>query len=577
MNELKYKKLNPHVWEYLILLAILLLGLAVRSYLVTYNLPVASNVDERAMLRIFYKLDREHTLNPGFFSYPTLYFYLNYFLLKPFIDLKEFLYSGRIVNSLLSCFLAAGTFWLSKQVYKATIPSLLAAAFIMFSPTIIYSASYIITDIQLALFCVLSLLCLSRFFETYEYRSWLLGISCMGLAFATKYSAITLVGAYFIMEIMHSKFLIKDNERNHSFIKILNTRIATKYISLFLILGCLSGLCLYLFFPYQLIGSVIEKARDLDSVFSQSDVAFVESLRSKFLALGLLSGGSAIISFCFQKFTERFGLLRPYVGIASTGILLILTSPFILISWQKFIYDFGAVMKHSHAGGSPQWIPYLQHYSAEESLLILLFMLVGLWHSWRLKQRTLFLVVYLLVSYAVLGSASEGFLRYLTPVLPVMFVIAAWGIYATGLWLTEKFGQRFLQNFLVIAVTAAIVVELSQKVSAQIFLPHDDMYASYAYIVEHKPSKVYYSVYAPDVELRLAGFEVEQLPLASLTQHNTEFLNRMRLKEVLIVDGEVISKMDSQLKRQLHLVWQSAQILDNGKTNFNNQFIFAKH
>ena len=176
MNTSKSEKLGQQFWEYLILLAIILVGMAARYYLVTYNLPVASNVDERFLLRVLYKFDHENTLNPEFFQYPTLYLYVKYFLLKPFVDLKDFLYYGRLLNLVFSSLLAVSTFWLSKQIYKATIPSLIAAALTMFSPTIIYSASYLSTDAQLALFCILSLLFLDRFFETKTYRPWLLGV-----------------------------------------------------------------------------------------------------------------------------------------------------------------------------------------------------------------------------------------------------------------------------------------------------------------------------------------------------------------------------------------------------------------
>ena len=566
-------------WEYWMLFAIVLGGIAVRYYLVTYNLPVASNLDERAMLRIFYKFDHENTLNPEFFPYPTLYFYIKYFLLRPFVGVEHFLYFGRLLNLMLSGVLTLSTFWLSKQVYQSTIPSLLAAAMTMFSPTIIYNASYVITDIQLALFCILSLLFLSRFFETKAYRPWLLGVLLMGLAFATKYSAASLLVAYFILEILHANSNINTERPENRIVKILNTRIAARYISLFLCIAALIGLGFYLFYPYDFLYSMVQKAGNLDSVFDQDDKLFVGSFRNKFLILGIFSAGLAGSSVLFKDLAQRFGLLRPYIGMVSAGVLLLLTSPFILVSWKKFIYDFGAVIKHSSEGESSQWIPYIERYCHAESALIFGFLFVGLWQSWRCKNQVVPLVVYLLVSYVFIGSANQGYVRYLTPMLPVMFVIAAWGIYATGSWLAEKFGRRFLQNFLVLAVTGAIAVELSPKVYAQVFLPRNDSYFAYTYVVQHKPSKVYYSVSAPDVELRLAGFEVEKVAFPSLVHNHLELLNQMKPTDMLILDGEFMPQVNPQLKQQLKLVWQSTPTVDNGQLPHytqTNQFIFTK-
>jgi hypothetical protein len=83
---------------YVILFAFILSGFFLRLPPVTFNLPVASHADERigvARLEHFYN----GSLDPGTFTKPTFYYYLTYFIARPFVrDALELVFYGRVVN-----------------------------------------------------------------------------------------------------------------------------------------------------------------------------------------------------------------------------------------------------------------------------------------------------------------------------------------------------------------------------------------------------------------------------------------------------------------------------------------------
>jgi len=58
------------IW--LVLTVIILLGVIIRSSLLIHNLPVAWHVDERFLLRVLERLEKQNTLDPNFFCVRSL-------------------------------------------------------------------------------------------------------------------------------------------------------------------------------------------------------------------------------------------------------------------------------------------------------------------------------------------------------------------------------------------------------------------------------------------------------------------------------------------------------------------------
>src|ERR1700744_6635978 len=74
---------NWMIWDWCFVLPLLVLVPILYFPFATHNLPVVSHVDERTSLEV---LGRFHdgSLDPKFFMYPTLYYYVTYFLTIPF-------------------------------------------------------------------------------------------------------------------------------------------------------------------------------------------------------------------------------------------------------------------------------------------------------------------------------------------------------------------------------------------------------------------------------------------------------------------------------------------------------------
>lgn len=155
-----------------------------------------------------------------------------------------------------------------------------------------------------------------------------------------------------------------------------------------------------------------------------------------------------------------------------------------------------------------------------------------------MKRKIFILGIYLIINYFLIGSAVRGFDRYLTPILPVIFTISAFGIYYSGIYL-QRYG-KFIKYFFLCSILVFICVELYPKASSIISNAKnkDEMYYSYVYINSLKPNKIYYSGNVPAIELSEKRFKVKEIPSAWLTESKFRFLNEIKVNEIIIVDNK---------------------------------------
>jgi hypothetical protein len=113
-----------------------------------HNLPVAAHVDERTSLLVL-KHFHDGSLNPQFFMYPMLYYYVTYFLTAAFPFSKVLLY-GRLLNLSFVGLTAAIMYCLCERHLESRAAGVVAVLCIVSSTTITDSAAYICTDVLLA-------------------------------------------------------------------------------------------------------------------------------------------------------------------------------------------------------------------------------------------------------------------------------------------------------------------------------------------------------------------------------------------------------------------------------------------
>jgi|GEM_PF-4368883 len=545
----------------IILFAIVVIGIVIRAKLVTYNLPICATVDERIALGL---LDRLQTvsLNPDYFHKPTFFYYIVLFLLKLFAGAHNMLFYGRAINLVIGGAFAVSVFLLTRHLYKTAIPAHLAAALVMFSPVIVRNSSYIVTDILMMVLIVMAILFFGKFFENYNYKYWFLGIACTGLAISTKYTALILAVAYVIFEFSRifvrspSPEVPKTQTNENPINRVLNYQLQPRIIVILLIVLAASLLLAYAFFPKDFLISIIQGSGDLNSTFDEQDLIFLNSLRTKLLHAGIVVALIALAAGRFPWIVKPFCPVRPYIGLGLMGIFFILGSPFVLVSWKTFLYDFGSELKGNELSDEgQQWLAYIYRYFDRESIIIFGFFFVGLWHSFKTGKKIGLLIIYTVLSYAAIGSATRGFERYLTGILPAIFIIASWGLYTLSLSLA-KYKREMKYLFLI--VIFLISIELVPKISTVLARADrkDEMYRSYVVIQDLKPERVYHAGFSPHLELKFQGFDVEHVPQQWLTEENNrELLQKVQANEVLMVDREIEQQMSQTLRKNLQLLW----------------------
>lgn len=550
------KNWKRHLLIYMILLTAIGWGFFLRMLLVSYSLPVAAQVDERKGMRVLYRFNNG-SLNPEYFSKPTFYYYLTYFLTRPLIkDFEDIVLYGRVINLLLGCFLIVGVFWFAKYVLNSEETGLVAAFFVASSPILIMNGSYIISDILLALTSLLSLLFFSAFFNRAQYRYWFAGVLMAGLAISSKYiSAVPVVLAYLIYEFFF-------NNSNNSFENSNNfgeRRFSLWWISgavLAVAMICLVG---YFFFPsYALIATLIQQQGNFNSSLDPGDIAFLESIKLKFLVLSVLSGIAFLLSLRFRTFLSRFCFLRPYIGLILIAFFFVLASPFLLISWQRALYDLVIVLKTNAIGsGERQWLSFAGHYLTKESVIGLAFLPVGVYWLIRHKKPWMMMTIYLVLSLIAYGSGNRVFYRYWTPVLPVMFVVSAYGLYATANLLGDA---KWLRAGFLLLVLVCIGLELHPKHSSFVVanrMETNSAYGAFHWVLDNEPKTIYYSPrsYVPSFELEVMGFDLRGVPDLWIEDDDFSLLQRMGPDDVLMVDRRLKSQMSDTLRQHLSLEW----------------------
>jgi hypothetical protein len=185
------------------------------------------------------------------------------------------------------------------------------------------------------------------------------------------------------------------------------------------------------------------------------------------------------------------------------------------------------------AGKGIQFLDYIKFYIEKESILVFVFFIGGLFTAIKTKKSYLILLLYLIIQYLIIGSATRGFPRYLTPLLPIIFSFSAFGIYSLSTYLGKKikFGK-----LIIIPIIFFIFLENYHDVKPILNrrFHYDDMYESYQYVINNNPGIIYYSGNIPDVEFELYGLSTVQIAERDL---NIKSLSEvMNFSDILIVD-----------------------------------------
>jgi 4-amino-4-deoxy-L-arabinose transferase-like glycosyltransferase len=552
---------STSVWAALaLLLALLALGLWLRSGFPSQNLPLCLNTDERINRTVLERFETEG-LNPHFFNYPTLYFYATHFFYK-LGGFEDVLYAGRLLNLVLSAALALAVFWLGRRIGVSPWGAAFAGALSFFSPLMMASGEYVTTDIMMPLMAVMGLTFLLGYFQQGGLRSWLAAMVFLGLAISTKYTAMLLLFAYVGFEWVAPRPMAKVEGRAGRIAAFLN---ASRPMWLVVLCFAAASVALgfWVFFPTDFLASVIQSTRGVNSSMDPSDWIFLEGIRKKFLLLAVVATVAGAIFLRFRRLAERLSVTRVYAGIGLAGLAFLAGTPFLLVSFKNFLYDFGYELK-ANAMFSEQtyWLHYWRWAVSWHGYAWLAASAVG-FGVWLKRSRAAWMVaLFFLLFYLAIGSATRGFERYLTGVLPIAFALAALG----GEWVYHRLQLRLRGLGAAVLIGGISIMAWEWMPRIQYYLEGvprmNEFRGSYEKVRSLAPTHVLYAGFAPHFELSKTGIKVEEVSDAELQDEsywqkfwqNPE-QNPERAKALLLINGSKKPLLSPALSSRLELIY----------------------
>lgn len=213
----------------ILLILIVLLGVGVRVWGVAFDLPYIYHPDEPTNLGVIRSLYRTGDLNPHFFNYPSLFFYLHALLYVPYGQIAAWVgawesptafqgfhtlvmgvtHAGmprlilfqRLVTVGFGVGLVVVVWLIARTLFERAETGLLAALFVAIAPTVVDNSRMITPDIPAAFFGALSVLGAALALRRGATWAYVVSGVAAGLTASTKYNGalilIALAAAHF--------------------------------------------------------------------------------------------------------------------------------------------------------------------------------------------------------------------------------------------------------------------------------------------------------------------------------------------------------------------------------------------
>jgi hypothetical protein len=522
-------------WDWCFLLGCVLIVPLIYFPYILHNLPVAGNVDEQTSLAILLRF-HHGSLNPQFFMYPTLYYYLTYSLVAPWSS-THFLLAGRALNLCLVGLTAFLSYAFCKRHLDSQAAGLIAALCVITSTTITNSGSYLCTDVLLAAATLASLYYLVAYFRGCGSRSWLLGMVLLGAAVGSKYTAFLLFIAYYIAELIISIRRLKSENGARSGSE--DERFSRTAVLSFLLTCGLIALCAACFFPVQPVLHFVAKNRSSANVRDPAEyLAFFQHLRRVLAELAILCLAVALLVRFSRPAYVSLARKRPYYGLLIVLLVSYLSTPYSLIDPKRFLYDLGALARSNIvvAADHAEWGQYLSWLFRSENSVLVVLGVIGLVIIAAKARIHLFIAGLYLVLYGlVIGSAHLGYPRYLTPVLPLLYCGA--GLAFVRLWRWEPLAASFpLTKVVAVILGFTVAAQLGTRIARDRALSRgsDALLASYQIARLNVAGTDLYAGYTPSVELEATGIKTRQVSWAALSTGSLG--SQMACGDLLILD-----------------------------------------
>ena len=223
--------------EIVLLAVIIILAIALRAWGLGFDLPYIFHPDEPVYILISQNIFKTGDLNPHFFNYPSLFFYLNaiayipYFLLGKMLgilhtaqdilppitlamgvtnaQISSTVILGRTLTLIFGTGIVYLTFLVGKQISNKTSVGLVAALISAISPTLVIHSRFVTPDTFVTFFTLFALLLSCLVFQQGKTWHYVLAGFLVGLSASSKYN-----GGLIIFALLLAHFL---RHRKNSF------------------------------------------------------------------------------------------------------------------------------------------------------------------------------------------------------------------------------------------------------------------------------------------------------------------------------------------------------------------------
>ncbi|MDX9702909.1 MAG: glycosyltransferase family 39 protein [Candidatus Auribacterota bacterium] len=217
----KYLDRNRSITVAVILGTILFTGFLLRIWNISFGLPYLYHPDEPMVAIVAVRMYKNVSLNPHFFHYPSLFFYINMFayfpmmyvgkllgyfeslndIYPPFMlimgsgktDTPSVMLLGKWFSILLGTAVIFFIYKIGRMLTGSVSAGLIAAAVVALSPTNIEYCHYMTTDTILVFFIVLSVYYSQKILKYGHTRYYILSGLFAGLAASSKYNGAVVV------------------------------------------------------------------------------------------------------------------------------------------------------------------------------------------------------------------------------------------------------------------------------------------------------------------------------------------------------------------------------------------------
>jgi len=203
----------------------------------------------------------------------------------------------------------------------------------------------------------------------------------------------------------------------------------------------------------------------------------------------------------------RGGRSWPWVGgvVAAAGLVFLLTTPYAILDWDAFVEDIRFESRHYREGhfgfeggfNAAYFARYLFSPGLGEG--IVLFLVVGLVASIARRDRALAPILgFLAVYYVSISAVRVNFVRNLMPILPVLCVLAGWGVWVVVERLPAQRVTRMLTTGALLA--GLVVLPIWRTATYSRAISHSTRVDAARWIAEHVPrgSTLAFELYGPE-------------------------------------------------------------------------------